>query len=325
MPKCMAELRKHPADVPLYQKCMAELRKGKKRIMKIFNLGSLNIDYVYSVAHFVQPGETLSSLNLETFSGGKGLNQSVALARAGASVVHGGLIGEDGLFLKKMLSDSGADVSFVKTIEERTGHAIIQVEPNGQNNIILFSGANHKFTEAYLDEFLADAKPGDILLLQNETNCLNEAFEKAHGKNMQIAFNPSPFDKKLLNLPLSYVNWWFCNEIEGKELFGKELPEEIMKAFSEQYPDSNLILTLGKQGSVFKNKDQKIYQPIYEVKAVDTTAAGDTFTGYFLAKIAEGKSIAEALNTASLASSLAVSRKGAAPSIPYANELEMHM
>lgn len=313
--------------------------------MKIYNLGSLNIDYVYNVDHFVQPGETLSSLNLETFSGGKGLNQSVALARAGADVVHGGLIGEDGLFLKKMLSDSGVDVSSVKTIEARTGHAIIQVEPNGQNNIILFSGANHQFTEEYLDEFLADANPGDILLLQNETNCLKEAFEKAHKKNMQIAFNPSPFNKKLLALPLSYVNWWFCNEIEGTELFGSkevgnktidgeqngekvmedELPEKILNVFSEQYPDSNLILTLGKQGSVFKNKEQKIYQPIYEVKAVDTTAAGDTFTGYFLAKIAEGKSIAEALNAASLASSIAVSRKGAAPSIPYASELKQYI
>ncbi len=289
--------------------------------MKIYNLGSLNIDYVYSVEHFVQPGETISSLNLEIFSGGKGLNQSVALARAGANIIHGGLIGEDGLFLKQILADSNADVSFVKILKERTGHAIIQVDPSGQNNIILFSGSNRMFTEDYLDEFLADAQPNDILLLQNETNCLKEAFEKAHQKGMQIAFNPSPFGQNILELPLSYVNWWFCNEIEGKELFGSDSPEEIMRAFSEKYPHSNLILTLGKDGSVFKNEQQVIRQPIYEVKAVDTTAAGDTFTGYFLASIANGKSIADALDAAALASSIAVSRKGAAPSIPYAHEL----
>lgn len=292
--------------------------------MKIYNLGSLNIDYVYSVDHFVQPGETISSMALETFSGGKGLNQSTALARAGACVIHGGLIGEDGLFLKEMLADSGADVSFIKTIHGRTGHAIIQVEPNGQNNIILFSGTNHAFTREFLNQFLADAQPGDILLLQNETNCLKEAFETAHQKQMQIAFNPSPFDQKIFDLPLSYVTWWFCNEIEGMELFGENTfsTENIMAAFSEKYPDSNLILTLGKDGSVFKNRKQKLYQPIYKVKAVDTTAAGDTFTGYFLANIAAGNTIAKALDMASLASSIAVSRKGAAPSIPYKKELQ---
>lgn len=240
--------------------------------MKIYNLGSLNIDYVYGVEHFVQPGETISSLNLEIFSGGKGLNQSVALARAGAKV-------------------------------------------------ILFSGANHKFTPEYLDKFLNDAQPGDILLMQNETTCLKEAFEKAHNKNMQIAFNPSPFGKNIFDLPLSYVDWWFCNEIEGMALFGSEVPEEIMKTFSEKYPESNLILTLGKQGSVFKNKEQTVYQPIYIVKAVDTTAAGDTFTGYFLAYIADGKSVTAAMDAAALASSITVSRKGAAPSIPYIHEL----
>lgn len=293
--------------------------------MKIYNLGSLNIDYVYGVEHFVQPGETISSLNLEIFSGGKGLNQSVALARAGAKVIHGGLIGEEGLFLKEILADSGADVSFVKTVEGRTGHAIIQVEPNGQNNIILFSGANHKFTPEYLDKFLNDAQPGDILLMQNETTCLKEAFEKAHNKNMQIAFNPSPFGKNIFDLPLSYVDWWFCNEIEGMALFGSEVPEEIMKTFSEKYPESNLILTLGKQGSVFKNKEQTVYQPIYIVKAVDTTAAGDTFTGYFLAYIADGKSVTAAMDAAALASSITVSRKGAAPSIPYIQRVHCFM
>jgi len=289
--------------------------------MKIYNLGSLNIDYVYSVDHFVQPGETISSLNLEIFSGGKGLNQSVALARAGACIIHGGLIGEDGLFLKQILADSNADVSFVKILKERTGHAIIQVDSNGQNNIILFSGSNHMFSEDYLDEFLASAQPDDILLLQNETNCLKEAFEKAHQKGMQIAFNPSPFGKNILELPLSYVSWWFCNEIEGKELFGSDSPEEIMNTFSKKYPNSNLILTLGKDGSIFKNEQQVIRQPIYEVKTVDTTAAGDTFTGYFLANIANKKSIADALDIAARASSIAVSRKGAAPSIPYVHEL----
>lgn len=289
--------------------------------MKIYSLGSLNIDYVYSVDHFVSAGETLASDQMNIFPGGKGLNQSIALARAGAKVIHGAILGDNGDFLIDTLSGSGVDTERIVKTAGSCGHAIIQVDKNGQNCILLFPGTNHCLDAAYVEHFLSDAEPDDILILQNETNALDVIFEIAHTKKMQIVFNPSPFHSNILKLPLSYVKWWFCNEIEGEALFGNNDPMEIASNFSAQYPDSNLILTLGSEGSLFKNADTLLTQPIYPTKAVDTTAAGDTFTGYFIAAITKGKSVAEALNIASKASSITVSRMGASESIPYIDEV----
>lgn len=284
--------------------------------MKIYNLGSLNIDYVYSVPHFVRPGETLSSAQMQIFPGGKGLNQSVALARAGAQVIHGGRIGQNGKFLREILREAGADVTFVETEDASTGHAIIQVDESGQNCILLFAGTNHSFTEEFVRKVLVGSQPGDILLLQNEINCLDVIFAVAAEKQLQIAFNPSPFRKELLELPISQVKWWLCNEIEGSELTGETEPEKIADAMLTRFPDSNIVLTLGKDGCIFKNSCETVYQPIFKVKAVDTTAAGDTFTGYFLAMVADGKAIPDALRIATRASSIAVSRMGASASVP---------
>lgn len=289
--------------------------------MKIYNLGSLNIDYVYSVPHFVQPGETLSSAKLEIFPGGKGMNQSVALAKAGARVIHGGRIGDNGGFLKEILGQAGADTSFVAVDASSTGHAIIQVDENGQNCILLFSGANHSFTEEFVREILADARAGDIILLQNEINLLDVIFAVAAEKQLQIAFNPSPFTEELLKLPLHQVKWWLCNEIEGGQLTGKSEPEEILTSMQKKFPGSSIVLTLGKDGCMFTDGKQVLRQPIFPVKAVDTTAAGDTFTGFFLASVAEGKSVADALRIASRASSIAVSRMGASSSVPTLAEV----
>ena len=289
--------------------------------MKIYNLGSLNIDYVYSVPHFVQPGETLSSAKLEIFPGGKGMNQSVALAKAGARVIHGGRIGDNGGFLKEILGQAGADTSFVAVDASSTGHAMIQVDENGQNCILLFSGANHSFTEEFVREILADAQAGDIILLQNEINLLDVIFAVAAEKQLQIAFNPSPFTEDLLKLPLHQVKWWLCNEIEGGQLTGMSDPEEILISMQEKFPGSSIVLTLGKDGCMFTDGKQVLRQPIFPVKAVDTTAAGDTFTGFFLASVAEGKAVADALRIASRASSIAVSRMGASSSVPTLAEV----
>ncbi len=289
--------------------------------MKIYNLGSLNIDYVYSVPHFVQPGETLSSAKLEIFPGGKGMNQSVALAKAGARVIHGGRIGDNGGFLKEILGQAGADTSFVAVDASSTGHAMIQVDENGQNCILLFSGANHSFTEEFVREILADAQAGDIILLQNEINLLDVIFAVAAEKQLQIAFNPSPFTEELLKLPLHQVKWWLCNEIEGGQLTGKSEPEEILTSMQKKFPGSSIVLTLGKDGCMFTDGKQVLRQPIFPVKAVDTTAAGDTFTGFFLASVAEGKAVADALRIASRASSIAVSRMGASSSVPTLAEV----
>lgn len=288
---------------------------------KLYNLGSLNIDYVYQVPHFLQPGETLSAKERNIFPGGKGLNQSVAAARAGAAVVHGAMASYEARFLLDLLSDSGVDTKKIRLIDQPAGHTIIQVNPSGQNCILLFAGTNHSLTKEYVEEFLSDANPGDILLLQNETNCLKEALQLAAIKKMEVALNPSPFDASLSDLPLSMVKWWFCNEIEAKALFGSDDPSTIAQTFCSTYPDSCLILTLGEQGSMYINCDETITQPIFKVKTVDTTAAGDTFTGYFLSSIIAGYTCKEAMCRAAKASAIAVSREGAAVSVPYEKEL----
>lgn len=288
--------------------------------MKIYNLGSMNIDYVYKVPHFLQPGETLASECLEVFPGGKGLNQSVALGRAGAEVIHGALCGTGADFLVQTLRDSGVDVSRIRPVEASPGHAMIQVDAVGQNCILLFAGTNRMVDEAYLEGFLGDAAPGDILLLQNECSCLETAICMGHRKEMQIAWNPSPFQQDLLRLPLEKIDWWFCNELEGAALLGSEAPEEIADGFVSRYPGKHLILTLGGDGSLYARDDIRLRQSVYPAGVVDTTAAGDTFTGFFLACIAAGKPVAEALDTASRAASITVSRMGAAASIPYLSE-----
>lgn len=290
--------------------------------MKIYNIGSLNIDYVYSVDNFVLAGETKATENMNIFPGGKGLNQSIALAKAGAKVIHGAFIGDNGEFLLDTMSAAGVDISRIKKTNGSCGHAIIQVDKTGQNCILLFPGTNHALTKDYIEEFLADAEPQDILILQNETNALDIIFEVANNKKLQIVFNPSPLGDNIKKLPLEYVKWWFCNEIEGEALFGSSNPREITENFAKKYPDSNLILTLGKSGSIFKNAECEIKQSIYEAKAVDTTAAGDTFTGFFIAAISSGKDIKTALDLASKASAIGVSRKGAAESIPTLKEVE---
>lgn len=284
--------------------------------MKIYNLGSLNIDYVYAVDHFVTAGETLASKTLEVFPGGKGLNQSIALARAGANVIHGAVVGDNGEFLLETMAASGVEVSKIRRVNGSCGHAIIQVDKNGQNSILLFPGTNHCVDRDYAEQFLADAKPGDMLLLQNEVSGLPDIFETAHEKGMDIVFNPSPFHETLRELPLSYVKWWFCNEIEGEALLGADEPEEMVQAFARLYPGSHLILTLGGAGSLYCGGGKVIRQQARRVNAVDTTAAGDTFTGYFLAAVAAGKDAQAALELATAASAITVSRKGASQSIP---------
>lgn len=289
--------------------------------MKIYNLGSLNIDYVYSVDHFVAAGETVSSTERKVYPGGKGLNQSVAVARAGGDVVHGALIGEGAEFLVETMKSSGVDVSKTVKTTFSPGHAIIQVNRHGNNCIMIYPGANRELTAEYVEDFLSGAGEGDILLAQNETNCVDKAFEIAKSKNMKIAFNPSPCDDGILTLPLELVDYWFCNETEAKRLFGSDDPKTVCGAFQNSPFNSSLILTLGEEGSYFVDKTRIISQKAYKTKAVDTTAAGDTFTGYFLASVCHGEPVEAAMDIASRASAITVSRSGASSSIPYLREV----
>ena len=290
--------------------------------MRIYNLGSLNIDYVYSVEHFVSAGETLSSDKMEVFPGGKGLNQSIALARAGAGVIHGGIIGDGGDFLTEKMELSGVDTSRIKRAKASNGHAIIQVNRDGQNCILLHAGSNFKIDRGYIEAFLADAKENDILVLQNEISGLDDAFRIAEQRKLRIAFNPSPLKENIKQLPLKQVKWFFCNEIEGEALFGSGDVEIMKDNFLKNYPESVLILTLGSRGSMYISSEKSFYQPAFKVNAVDTTAAGDTFTGFFISAVSRGESVEYAMEIAAKAASVTVSKKGASDSIPYLKMLK---
>ena len=296
--------------------------------MKILSFGSLNIDYVYSVPHFVKKGETLSAKELNVYTGGKGLNQSIALARAGVETYQAGAIGTDGMFLLEQLKEAGVKTDLVKILDDvRTGNAIIQYDDEGDNCIVLFGGANQAITKEQVDEVFKDFTNEDYLLIQNEINELSYIVEKAKEEGMKIILNPSPMNEKIMKLPLDQIDYFILNEIEAMQILEMGKPEEIdgkyiASLLHERFKDATIVLTLGSEGSVCISDDEYVEQSIYKVKAIDTTAAGDTYTGYFIAGILNGKTIKESMDIASKASAIAVTRQGAAPSIPVLEEVE---
>jgi ribokinase len=290
--------------------------------VKILNFGSMNIDYVYEVDNFVVPGETKLSKILKVFSGGKGLNQSLALAKAGTTLYHAGIIGQEGMFLKEYLQKEGVNTDFIMCKSQPNGHAIIQVDSEGHNCILLYGGTNQAVTKEYVDRVLKDFDKGDFILLQNEVNMVDYIIECAHEKGMTIVLNPSPINDQLKNYPLEMVDIFILNEVEGKALTGETDAEAIAEKMLQLYPKSLVVLTLGENGSIYKDKYNTFIQKVYKVKAVDTTAAGDTFTGYFIAGLCSGLTIKDCLERASIASGVSVSRHGAADSIPYRAEVD---
>ena len=296
--------------------------------MKILSFGSLNIDYVYSVPHFVKKGETLSAKELNVYTGGKGLNQSIALARAGVETYQAGAIGTDGMFLLEQLKEAGVKTDLVKILDDvRTGNAIIQNDDEGDNCIVLFGGANQAITKEQVDEVFKDFTNEDYLLIQNEINELSYIVEKAKEEGMKIILNPSPMNEKIMKLPLDQIDYFILNEIEAMQILEMDKPEEIdgkyiASLLHERFKDATIVLTLGSEGSVCISDDEYVEQSIYKVKAIDTTTAGDTYTGYFIAGILNGKTIKESMDIASKASAIAVTRQGAAPSIPVLEEVE---
>ncbi|AOT69664.1 ribokinase [Geosporobacter ferrireducens] len=291
--------------------------------MKILNFGSLNVDYIYEVEHFVLPGETISSKHLTVTSGGKGLNQSIALAKAGMMPFHAGAIGkaDQDMFIG-LLNNSGVNTDYIKILPEPSGHAIIQVDQNGQNCIILHGGTNQQINGEFVDRVLEHFNSGDILLLQNEIASIPYMMERAHEKGMRIYFNPSPANQKLYDYPMDYVDTLILNEVEGEQLTGEKNVNDIIAHLLKKYPEMKIVLTLGERGVEYADKDRREYHGIYENKVVDTTAAGDTFTGYFIGSIAKEMDIKEALKYASAAAAIAVSKLGAACSIPSLEEVE---
>ncbi len=299
--------------------------------MKILDFGSLNLDHFYSVDHIVEPGETEDTLAIETLSGGKGLNQAVAIAKAGLKVQMAGCIGEDGEMLRDVCRQYGVDDSLLRTVPGLTGNTVIQLDKNGQNSILLYGGANRAVDRAYVDEVLAQFGEGDYLVLQNEISELPYIIDEAYARGMKIVLNPSPFDGRLGACDMGKVAVFMVNEVEGEQLSGSEDPDRILDAMEEKYPEAHIVLTLGKRGSVYRYRGMTVPQEAFPVDAIDTTGAGDTFTGYFLAGFTAisgevtKKSIKKVMERASRASAITCTRKGAAPAIPTAAEVDASM
>lgn len=291
----------------------------------LYNLGSINLDHFYRVPHLVTPGETLSSRDYRVGLGGKGANQSLAMARAGGAVCHWGRLSRQDAWVRDTLERAGVDVSQLELVDEPSGHAIIQVDDLGENAIILFPGANHGFQPAGLATLLDRASPGDWLLLQNECNALAEAMTLAADRGLNIAFNPAPMTEAVRDLPLASCRLLFVNRTEAAQLTG--LPassgaEALLDALSTHLPQSETVLTLGGEGAWYQYAGERLYQPALPVRPVDTTAAGDTFIGYYLAALQAGLAVDERLRRAATASALGVQRTGAAESIPDRDEVE---
>jgi len=278
--------------------------------MSVYCLGSINVDHVYAVPHLVGPGETLAADSLNTMLGGKGANQSVAAARAGARAVHIGAVGPEGGPWVDQLRAFGVEAR-VAEVEEATGHANICVDDAGENMIVIFSGANIKQSLSHLEMALADAGAGDYLLLQNETNLRRAAAELAHARGMRVVFSAAPFSVAAVREMLPHTDLLVMNEVEAAQLQAAlgdiDLPDRL--------------ITRGAQGVTWFG-DEDISLPAFSVTPVDTTGAGDCFIGTFVAGLDQGLDVAQALRLGQAASAIQVTRPGTADAIPTRAETD---
>jgi len=288
----------------------------------VINYGSVNIDYVYRVPHLVEPGETLSSIDMSVVLGGKGANQSVALARAGVNVSHVGRVSRSDRWAATSLQDMGVDTQYIELIDEASGHAIIQVDDAGENAIVLHGGANQSFDLTTVENVFNTAnKPFDYLLMQNECNLLAEVVELARRSGCKVALNPAPMTASVKALAFSNIDLLIVNEVEAMELTGESEQNGVIAALAEFSPTSQIVLTLGAAGAVLLHEGDRTQVASPRVDTIDTTGAGDTFVGFYLAGLVAGMSAEGALNRACVAASVAVTREGATPSIPFMAEL----
>ena len=290
--------------------------------MKILNFGSLNLDYVYRVPRFLAPGETMAASSVDVVPGGKGLNQSIALSRAGAKVYHAGTVGTGSSMLTELLTENGVDLTWLKHSEHIQGNAVIQVVPSGENAILLCGGSNREITPEQVQETMECFGAGDWLVLQNEVSCLAEMVQAAGKRGMHVVLNPSPFEEQLLKLDFGLIDWLFINEVEGKQMTGFDEPDKILADLRKKYPQMKIVLTLGSMGAVCDTPSERMFQPVFRVRVTDTTAAGDTFTGYMIASYTQGYPLKACMERAAAAAAISVSRAGASVSIPFAEEVD---
>lgn len=281
--------------------------------MTILNIGSINWDRVYRVEHFPEPGETLSAIGASIGLGGKGLNQSIAIHRAGGRVCHVGAIGKGDTQMREAIAGFGLDTDAIIEIPDcQTGSALITVDGTGENQIILDPGANARLPRDHCQRMIERLAPGDRVLLQNETNILGEAAELAHGRGVPVVLAAAPFDAERILPLLPWIDLLSVNEIEYAQLrdAGGDLPSTL-----------SLLVTYGAEGAVYLSPDGRIEAPAHRVRPVDTTGAGDTTLGSFLARLDAGDDPASALRYAMAAAALQVGRRGAATAIPTMDEV----
>ncbi len=281
--------------------------------MSIHCFGSINVDHVHRVPHFPAPGETLTDQDYSVGLGGKGANQAVAAARSGASVRFIGGIGADGTWTLDPLADAGIDTKSIAKLSTATGHAVIYVDPQGENSIVIHGGANQSITRQMIDDALGQAKPGDWWLTQNETNLVTESIEAAKARGLKTAYSAAPFDAAATEVVLPHLDLLAVNEGEAAALqahLGKE-PDVPM-----------LVTTLGARGVTLSQQGRDpLTLPAFDVTPTDTTGAGDTFIGTLIGALDLGSNLAAAARTASAAAAISVTRPGAADAIPTAAEV----
>ncbi|MEO0752568.1 MAG: ribokinase [Pseudomonadota bacterium] len=278
----------------------------------LFNLGSINADHFYDVPHLPKPGETLAATRTETGLGGKGANQSVAAVRAGAAVRHIGAVGPDGDWAVQRLADMGVDVRHIRKSDEPTAHAIVMVDSEGENQIVLFPGANMDQSTEVISEALQMGSSGDWLLLQNETSHQTEAARLAREMGMGVAYSAAPFEVRAVQDVLPYVTLLVMNEIEAQQF------EQATGEAVESLPIPYVLITRGKEGAVWfdNDKDKRLNVTAFSVDSIDTTGAGDTFAGFVVAGLALGLPVETVLRQASAAAALSTTKKGTADAIP---------
>jgi ribokinase len=289
--------------------------------MTILCVGSINCDHIYRVPHFSQPGESLTSLTYHRLLGGKGMNQSIALVRAGAQVHHVGCVGRGDAWIRSQIEEHAVDTSFIADVDVPTGHAIIQVADDGQNSIVVFPGANHCIELASVTAAMVEAGPHDWLLLQNEVNDPQAIIAEGRRHGLRIAFNPAPFTPEVLDMQLDAIDLLIVNEVEACGLAGCDEAYASLDTLAEALPGCSVLLTQGGDGCTLARGAERLRQPAFPVDPVDTTGAGDTFIGYYLAALTTGHSEAEGLRIAARAAALCVSRPGTAQSIPELDEV----
>ncbi len=293
-------------------------------------IGSLNMDLVTRAPRLPKGGETLIGHSFATVSGGKGANQAVAAARLGAQVAMVGCVGNDdyGVQLRDALLAEQIDCQAVSTVADSSGVALIVVDDNSQNAIVIVAGANGAMTPAVIDRFDAVLQAADVIICQLEIPdaTVGHALKRARALGKTVILNPAPASRPLPADWYTAIDYLIPNESEAAALSG--LPVDSLEAAESAASQliamgaGKVIVTLGAQGSLFANGKDFEHFPAPKVQAVDTTAAGDTFVGGFAAALASGKSEAEAIRYGQVAAALSVTRAGAQPSIPTMSDVQ---